>query len=120
MYLKDHYREARPSQVCPAIVPLIDPPVTPSFPAGHALQSHLISRCLEAAGRARSQPDMLFNLSRRIAENRVVAGLHYPLDNEAGIQAADACFDLLKGGEQFKALVAEARAESKHELELQR
>ena len=77
MCLKEHYREARPSQVCPAIVPLLGPPVHPAFPAGHALQSHLISKCLAAAGWARNQPEMLFELSRRIGKNRVIAGVHY-------------------------------------------
>jgi acid phosphatase (class A) len=116
MCLKDHYREARPSQVCPAIVPMIDPPVTPAFPAGHALQSHLISLCLAEARRTRNQSEMLFGLSRRVAENRVIAGLHYPLDNEAGVFAAKECFKRLTYGTEFKKLVTDARAESAREL----
>jgi acid phosphatase (class A) len=112
MCLKEEYGEARPSQVCPAIMPMIDPPVTPSFPAGHALQSHLISTCLVAAQRLRDQTDMLVDLAKRIAENRVVAGLHYPLDNKAGETAAGECFRLLLRGEKFKTLLDAARAES--------
>lgn len=117
MCLKEEYREARPSQVCPAIVPMVDPPVTPSFPAGHALQAHLISLCLDAAGRPAAQRQLLFELSRRIAENRVIAGLHYPLDNEAGVVAAEECFALLRRGKQaFEPLLAAARAESLREI----
>lgn len=116
MCLKQHYREARPSQICPLIVPMVDPPVTPSFPSGHALQARLISLCLAAAGRPPGQPDLLFELSRRIAENRVIAGLHYPLDNEAGEVAAEACFTLMQRGEQFAALVRAARDEAVREL----
>ena len=112
MCLKDYYREARPSMVCPAVVPMIDPPVTPSFPGGYALQSHLISRCLEAARRPLNQPDLLFALARRLAENRVIAGLHYPLDNEAGILAAESCFALLQQGTMFQALLAHAQLET--------
>jgi hypothetical protein len=121
MCLKNEYREARPSQACPAIVPMIDPPVTPAFPAGHALQSHLISLCLAAAGRAPVQGEMLFHLSRRLAENRIIAGLHYPLDNQAGVLAANRCFAtmLMANNEQnkpvcpeFRRLVLEAQAES--------
>jgi hypothetical protein len=115
MCLKNHYREARPSQVCPAIVPLLGPPVHPSFPAGHALQSHLISRCLSAAGWARNQPDMLFELSRRISKNRVIAGLHYDADIEAGFIAAEECFKILQEGELFKALMNDARKEAESE-----
>jgi hypothetical protein len=96
--------------------------VTPSFPAGHALQSHLIALCLEAANRLPNQPeiaanrppnqpDMLKNLARRIAQNRVIAGLHYPLDNEAGEVAAEKCFELLMEGSEFKKLLHAAREE---------
>jgi len=116
MCLKEHYHEARPSQVCPAIMPLIEVPATPSFPAGHALQSHLISKCLEVAKRARNQPEMLFALSRRVAQNRIVAGLHYPLDNDAGVIAANECFRMLKPGPLFTALVTAAERESDEEL----
>jgi hypothetical protein len=117
MCLKEHYHEARPSQVCPAIMPLIEVPAHPSFPAGHALQSHLISKGLEAAKRARNQPEMLFQLSRRVAQNRIVAGLHYPLDNEAGVLAADECFKMLEKGARFNELVRDAQLESARELE---
>lgn len=116
MCLKQHYREARPSQVCPVIVPMIDPPVTPAFPSGHALQSHLISRCLDAAGRPWGQRQLLFELSRRIAENRVIAGLHYPLDNEAGVVAADECFTLMRQGREFDSLLKTACAEGLREV----
>src|SRR5262249_53925888 len=111
MCLKEHYKVARPSQVCPVIVPLVDVPVTPSFPSGHAFQSQLISQCLAAAERPLVQRELLFELAHRVAENRVVAGLHYPLDNEAGFAAADKCFELLEGGEKFKSLLNQAKAE---------
>jgi acid phosphatase (class A) len=122
MCLKDHFREPRPSQVCPAIVPMVDPPITPAFPAGHALQSHLISRLIEAADRPFVQRDMLYALSGRIAENRVIAGLHYPLDLEGGVIAANLVFTMLTTPgtnqcDQFLALLAEAKAESQRERE---
>jgi acid phosphatase (class A) len=123
MCLKHHFREARPSQVCPAIVPMVDPPITPSFPAGHALQSHLISRLIEVADRPFVQPDMLYALSKRVAENRIIAGLHYPLDNEAGVIAANLVVDMLQTDDatrrcpQFRGLLEEAKAESRRERE---
>lgn len=43
MCLKGDFHCPRPSQLCPSIVPMIDPPVTPSFPAGHAVQAYLMS-----------------------------------------------------------------------------
>jgi hypothetical protein len=115
MCLKHHYGEARPSQVCSAIVPLIDPPVTPAFPAGHALQARLISLCLAETHPPLVQREMLFDLARRVARNRVVAGLHYELDNEAGEWAAELCFGLLKHGVQFNHLLEAARRERQPE-----
>lgn len=95
MCLKGHYRCPRPSQLCPALVPMIDPPLTPSFPAGHALQSRLITKCLDAAWPNRADPRFLFALASRVAENREIAGLHFQRDNEAGERVADELFTML-------------------------
>ena len=118
MCLKKHFGEPRPSQVCPALVPMIDPPITPSYPAGHALQSHLISKLIEASYRAVSQSHMLFALSHRVAENRVVAGLHYPIDSEAGVVAAEDIYARLMSDDpqrrcdDFRTLLDAARVEN--------
>ncbi|HWX32241.1 MAG TPA: phosphatase PAP2 family protein [Steroidobacteraceae bacterium] len=106
MCLKGFFRSPRPSQLCPAIVPMIDPPSTPSFPAGHAVQAYLISYLL-----AYSLPKLpqqyapeenldaasgvLFDLAERVSVNRIVAGLHYPTDIIAGRAVGIACFKAL-------------------------
>jgi len=95
MKLKGHFMLPRPSQLCPAIVPMIDPPVTPSFPAGHALQARLITLCLQAAWPGPQRQTLLDYLAARIGENRVIAGLHYPIDITAGVKVANALFLLL-------------------------
>jgi len=99
MVLKDNFMITRPSQLCPAIVPMIDPPVTPSFPAGHALEARLIAVCLKNAwatqpGQA-SRATLLDYLAHRIGENRVIAGVHFPLDIASGEHVADECFNLM-------------------------
>src|SRR5690242_8555383 len=38
MALKAEFDEMRPSQICPSLAPMFDPPQTATFPAGHALQ----------------------------------------------------------------------------------
>src|SRR5262245_28093438 len=96
MCLKHAFRVPRPSQLCPAIVPMIDPPATPSFPSGHSLQAHLISNCLKAVRADWPQADGLLEyLAARVAENREIAGVHYPLDSEGGKSAAYSCFGIL-------------------------
>lgn len=118
MCLKGYFRCPRPSQVAPSITPMFDPPRTPSFPAGHAIQSYLISYLLAysladnggstnlpqhtlpsptatietfltAATRPRGP---LFDLAKRVSENRIVAGLHYPVDIRAGRAVATKIF----------------------------
>jgi acid phosphatase (class A) len=117
MCLKLHFNAARPSQICPAVVPMFDQPRTASYPAGHSLQSYLISYVL-----LRVMPEVpqskkpeaqsiegeelrpwavnhggLFALARRVADNRVVAGVHFDIDSEAGFLVArkiDEWFDV--------------------------
>jgi membrane-associated phospholipid phosphatase len=108
MCLKGRFRSPRPSQLCPAIMPMIDPPSTPSFPAGHAVQAYLIS-CLLAYSlpklpqhylpedRPQDASGALFDLARRVSENRVVAGVHYDADIKAGQAVGIACFKSLTG-----------------------
>ena len=59
MCLKVDFKSPRPSQLCPAITPMIDPPATPSYPAGHAVQAYLISLLLAYSF---SDPRALTNL----------------------------------------------------------
>jgi hypothetical protein len=118
MCLKQQFRVPRPSQLFPGIVPMIDPPMHSAFPSGHALGAHLISKCLKAArpdlpqaGSRDDRPTLLDDLAERIAENRVVAGLHYPLDGEAGKRAAKYVYDLLEKGPAFEELLDLAKNE---------
>jgi len=117
MCLKDEFHHPRPSQISSAIVPMIDPPATPSFPSGHALQARLITRCLEEvlepnnANGTGLTGTPLRELGARIAENRVIAGVHFPRDNEAGIAVADRIFGRLKRIPRFTNLVALAHTE---------
>ena len=112
MCLKGDFASPRPSQLSPAITPMIDPPVTPSFPAGHAVQSYLISYLLGYSLQRLPQhtfpnppsyqnpnnraTGLLFDLAARISQNRIVAGVHYPTDINAGLAVAIECFNDLR------------------------
>jgi acid phosphatase (class A) len=95
MCLKGEFRCPRPSHFCSAIVPMIDPPATAAFPSGHSLQARLIARCLQAAAPPMRPLHLLDDLAERLGENRIVAGLHFPADHEAGRGVANWCFDEL-------------------------
>ena len=117
---------------------MIDPPVTPSFPAGHALQSYLMSYLLayslsNAAGvtnlpqhtlpapnsalavflaPATRPTGPLFDLAHRVSENRIVAGIHYPTDIRAGQAVAVQTFkDIQTVASIWQVLRARVRAE---------
>jgi membrane-associated phospholipid phosphatase len=113
MCLKGDFLSPRPPQLCPSIVPMIDPPVTPSFPAGHAVQAYLNSYLLAYSlprlpqqqnplpnvpqYPAQQASGPLFDLAERVSQNRIVAGIHYPVDIDAGVAVAIECFkDLQK------------------------
>jgi len=113
MNLKGTYMSPRPSQLAPALTPMFDAPATPAFPAGHALQAYLISYLVAyslpnlpghvrpatpvypnpTGGAATLATGLLFDLAGRISENRIVAGIHYPEDIEAGLAVAVRCFN---------------------------
>ena len=125
MGMKSYYRMRRPTQVYPYILPIIDPPDTPSFPSSHSLQAHLISNALKAALTPRLGPSgivlpsqtaiALDHLAGRVARNREIAGVHYPMDSACGAFVADGIIDLLTtklpAGSQFAALLALAKDE---------
>jgi hypothetical protein len=112
MCLKHEFRFPRPSQLCPAIVPMVDPPAHPSFPSGHALQGRLISLVLkDVRGVLPQANELLDELAERVALNRTIAGLHYLKDNRAGVLAAEEVHERLKGGDLFTALVRRAKRE---------
>jgi len=125
MGLKDRFRMRRPAQVYPWIMPLIDGPDTPSYPSSHSLQAHLISSALKLALPVPQPPpppapwvfpppplplpplapqtsQALDHLAYRVAYNREVAGVHFPMDSEAGRFVAYSCirhlYDIAGGG----------------------
>jgi membrane-associated phospholipid phosphatase len=78
----------RPAEYSAFIQPMVETPAHASLPAGHAVESFMAAGVIEAlvpgfapgSGPSRA----LRRLAHRIAQNRVVAGLHFPIDCVAG------------------------------------
>jgi len=66
---------------------------TPSYPSGHAFQSHIIAMVLTK--KYPEYEERFFDLADEITTNRVTAGVHFHSDSKAGIMLAEELFDKL-------------------------
>jgi acid phosphatase (class A) len=108
-HYKMRYMRARPVQVWPNIRPVIATPPHPSYPNGHALQSYMIARCIgEVAPALRPACDAM---AERIGRNREIAGVHWPSVREASLAIADDVMAILRGVDEFKQAVEDAKTE---------
>lgn len=79
-------------------------PAHPSFPAAHAAEAKLLQLAFRElklidASREAAVHDMVL----RIADNRVVAGVHFPIDIEAGYLLGELAFDEMRAKGLFAA-----------------
>jgi len=121
-YYKELFGRKRPSQLDPSIRPMIRVPTFSAYPSGHSTQPHLINCALKEVLRDRidipspSLPAItlrhdLDSITRRIAENREWAGVHYKSDTEAGKQLAESIWTLIARNSNFDRLIGEAKKE---------
>jgi len=96
----------RPVEYSPLVQPMLDTPPFSALPAGHATESYMfagVMRRLAKLAKTSETSKQLAALAERISTNRVVAGLHFPLDNVAGRMLGETL------AEYFVHLCAEAR-----------
>ena len=72
----------RPVDLSPQINPLIDTPGHSAYPSGHATQAFLLAEILATLDPTGAT--IYRRQAARIAQNRTVAGVHYPVDSRAG------------------------------------
>ncbi|MEP5758190.1 MAG: phosphatase PAP2 family protein, partial [Litoreibacter sp.] len=85
-------RSARPIDLSHEVQPIIQTPGHSAYPSGHATESFAIATVLHhlmegtGAKAALSQPavPMAYRVASRIAINRTIAGVHFPVDSLAG------------------------------------
>jgi len=89
-HLKMHFNRARPFQIAPEygkkIVIRIKDPSTPAYPSGHSFDAWMFATVLSE--RHPEHTDEFGEIADRIGDSRVVAGVHYLSDLEAGKRAA--------------------------------
>ena len=87
MRLKHQFACARPADISALVQPVIPTPGHGSWPSGHATISYMAAELfakLLPDGTDSEVHQQLERLAYRIADNRVVAGLHFPMDSVAG------------------------------------
>lgn len=85
MRFKHAFACPRPVDLSPQIQPMIPTPGHASWPSGHATESYMTCAVLQALiPHGDKYREQLERLAARIAVNRTVAGLHYPVDSAVG------------------------------------
>lgn len=87
----------------------IPSPGHPAYPSGHATGTYTIAFILQELDPANAKQYLAD--AKRIAENREIAGLHYPSDTEAGRLLARQIADSLLSNKTFQAQLKRAKAE---------
>jgi acid phosphatase (class A) len=82
-----------------------------SYPSGHASGAELQARILGQL--FPTQADSLLRRARQIADGRVIAGVHYATDTEAGIALGDLVFGELEANLKFKGDLSAAAAKDR-------
>ena len=78
------YWYIRPSQLDPGITPLIPVPNFPSYPSNHSTFSAARSEILAYLFPTRA--DFIRAVGKEGGDSRIWAGIHFPIDNAAGVQ----------------------------------
>ena len=80
--LKKQFGRPRPYLADARVQPAIEREMSPSYPSGHATRGVAFARVL--AELAPSRQDALLACGRQVGVHRVIGGVHYPSDIEAG------------------------------------
>ncbi|WP_267358116.1 phosphatase PAP2 family protein [Methylobacterium sp. GC_Met_3] len=101
MRLKQALACWRPIEYSAQVQPMITTPGHGSFPSGHATQAHAVAYVLKVLlGLEPQYTQIVEQLDRqaaRIATNRVIAGVHFPVDNMAGRMLGKALGEYIVG-----------------------
>lgn len=112
-FQKKLINRARPDKTCSGLpAPVVPTPGHPAYPAGHAAQAFVAATLLGTL--FPDEPAIskaLLDAAARVADNRVVAGIHFPSDCEAGRELAMKLATLLLAHPGFQSVLAAAKAE---------
>jgi acid phosphatase (class A) len=91
--IKEHYNRKRPFVVDPEIKPVYNQQANPSYPSGHATTGYVYAAILSMMVPEKAYA--IFERASVYGRNRVISGVHFPTDVEAGKTSAAAIANAL-------------------------
>lgn len=113
---KKFFARARPHMVEPKIEPIVYRSSSGSWPSGHSTFGWLMATVL--ADMVPEKRNAIFARAREYAQNRAVAGIHYPSDLIAGRQAGSLIALAIKNQADYRQEFEAARGEVRAKLGL--
>ena len=87
----------RPVEYSPLVQPIVLTPTYAALPSGHATEAYMFAKMMKAilsqcedVSPVADVVNQLSLIAKRISDNRIVAGLHFPVDGSSGYVLADA------------------------------
>ena len=114
--VKKYFGRTRPFVNNPEIKALVKPSTSGAYPSGHSSRSSMMAITLR-----KIMPEKraaIFERANEYAQSRIIGGMHYPNDLEAGHRAGSAMAATLLASPTFMADFDVARAEIRKALGL--
>ncbi len=113
---KQHFHRPRPFVVDHEVHPILGGSPYESYPSGHSTFAYATAILL--AQMVPEKAEAIFERAGQFAENRVIAGVHYPSDLEAGKICGSVIDNVMLHDPRFEADFSRATAEVRHALGL--
>lgn len=114
--VKKYFGRIRPFMNNPEIKPLVKPSTSSSYPSGHTSRSTMMAIILSKM--VPEKREVIFTRAHDYAQSRIIGGMHYPQDLEAGMRAGSAMAATLLASPTFMADFEVSRAEIRKVLGL--
>ena len=114
--VKEHFNRQRPFVLDPKIKPVYQQAANASYPSGHATTGYVYTIILSMMVPEKAQ--VLYDRAAVYGRNRVIAGVHFPTDVEAGKISAAVIVNMLIQQPLFMRDLERAKKELRQVLEL--
>lgn len=114
--VKEHFNRQRPFVIDPEIKPIVQQPANAAYPSGHSTTGYVYTIILSMMVPEKTQA--LYERAATYGRNRVIAGVHFPTDVEAGLVSAAVIVNAMIQQPLFMRDLERAKKELRQVLEL--